>query len=186
VPLREGFESRTPAIPPRHLLITGGSQGARHLNQTVWAALDGLCERFEEVVHVAGRQGAEGVERQARAGYRGMPFVDDMASLMARADLVVSRAGVGTIAEVTAVGLPMVLVPGMFGGGHQEENAAAMVDAGAAVSIGDAKLTPGSLLYTLDGLSDDQLGAMATASAAVGRRDAAQRVLGILKEVAGG
>ena len=62
-----------------------------------------------------------------------MAFADDMPALMARADLVVSRAGVGTIAEATAVGLPMILVPGTFGGGHQEENAAAMVAAGAAV-----------------------------------------------------
>ena len=185
VPLREGFEPRTPSIPPRHLLVTGGSQGARHLNQTVWAALDGLCERFEDVVHVAGRQGADGVVAHARAGYRGLTFVDDMASLMARADLVVSRAGVGTIAEVAAVGLPMVLNPGTFGGGHQEENASAMVEAGAAVSIEDVRLTPGSLLSTIDGLTVERLEAMAKGSAAVGRHDAAQRVLGVLKEVVG-
>src|SRR2546421_1226831 len=61
VPLREGFEPGTPEVPPRRLLITGGSQGARRLNQVVWSALDGLCERFEEVVHVAGEQGAEGL-----------------------------------------------------------------------------------------------------------------------------
>ena len=183
VPLREGFEPRTPAVPPRHLLITGGSQGARNLNQAVWGALDQLCSRFEEVVHVAGRQGAEGVERHARPGYRGLTFVDDMPALMREADLVVSRAGVGTIAEIAVVGLPMVLVPGTFGGGHQEENAAAMVEAGAAVSIGDAKLTPESLVSTIDGLTDDRLRAMAKASAATGRTDAAQRVLSVLKEV---
>jgi len=183
VPLREGFEPRTPAVPPRHLLITGGSQGARNLNQAVWGALDQLCSRFEEVVHVAGRQGAEGVERHARPGYRGLTFVDDMPALMREADLVVSRAGVGTIAEIAAVGLPMVLVPGTFGGGHQEENAAAMVEAGAAVSIGDAKLTPESLVSTIDGLKEDRLRAMAKASAATGRADAAQRVLSVLKEV---
>ena len=184
VPLRDGFEQRTPAAPARHLLITGGSQGARNLNQTVWASLDALGERFEEVVHVAGRQGADGVARHSHANYRGLTFVDDMQSLMGTADLVVGRAGVGTIAEATAVGLPMVLVPGTFGGGHQEENAAAMVEAGAAVSIPDAKLTPGSLLFTLDGLTPERLRAMATASAAAGRRDAAQRVLGVLREVA--
>jgi UDP-N-acetylglucosamine--N-acetylmuramyl-(pentapeptide) pyrophosphoryl-undecaprenol N-acetylglucosamine transferase len=183
VPLREGFVPRTPAIPPRHLLITGGSQGARNLNRAVWAALDALGERFAEVVHVAGRQGAEGIASHARAGYRGLSFTDDMPALMAEADLVVSRAGVGTIAEVIAVGLPMVLVPGTFGGGHQEENAAAMVDAGAAVSISDAKLTPESLVYTIDSLSAERLEAMAKASAGVGRRDAAKRVLGVLKEV---
>ncbi len=184
VPLRDGFEPRKPAIPPRHLLVTGGSQGARNLNRAVWGALDALCERFEEVVHVAGRQGAEGVGQHSRPRYHGLAFTDDMPALMASADLVVSRAGVGTIAEVTAVGLPMVLVPGTFGGGHQEENAAAMVDAGAAVRIGDAGLTPESLVSTIDGLTTERLQAMAKASAAAGRRDASQRVLVVLHEVA--
>ena len=186
VPLREGFEPRTPASPARHLLITGGSQGARNLNQTVWASLEALGQRYEEVVHVAGRQGADGVARHSHAHYRGVTFVDDMQSLMATADLIVCRAGVGTIAEATAVGLPMVLIPGTFGGGHQEENAAAMVEAGAAVSIPDGKLTPDSLLSTLDGLTPERLRAMAKASASSGRRDAAQRVLSVLREVVRG
>lgn len=186
VPLREGFVQRTPDAPARRLLITGGSQGARNINQTVWAALDELGRRFEEVVHIAGRQGADGVAHHSHAHYRGLTFVDDMQSLMSTADLVVSRAGVGTIAEVTAVGLPMVLIPGTFGGGHQEENAAAMVDAGAAVSIPDIQLTPDSLIDALNGLTPERLRAMAKASAATGRRDAAQRVLAVLREVVRG
>jgi UDP-N-acetylglucosamine--N-acetylmuramyl-(pentapeptide) pyrophosphoryl-undecaprenol N-acetylglucosamine transferase len=184
VPLRDGFELRKPAVPPRRLLVVGGSQGARNLNQAVWGALDALTERFEMVVHVAGRKGAEGVAQHSHEHYHGLAFTDEMPALMAGADLVVSRAGVGTIAEVTAVGLPMVLVPGTFGGGHQEENAAAMVDAGAAVRIADNKLTPASLVSTLDGLTADRLRAMAKASAAAGRRDAAQGVLAVLREVA--
>jgi UDP-N-acetylglucosamine--N-acetylmuramyl-(pentapeptide) pyrophosphoryl-undecaprenol N-acetylglucosamine transferase len=184
VPLRDGFEPRTPAVPPRRLLVTGGSQGARHINEAVWGALDELRKRFEEVVHVAGRQGGAGVTAHSAAGYRGLTFTDDMAALMANADLVVSRAGVGTIAEIAAVGLPMVLVPGTFGGGHQEENAKAMVDAGAAVRIGDAELSPAILVATIDGLSADRLRAMAKASAGAGRRDAAARVLAVLHEVA--
>ena len=103
---------------------------------------------------------------------------------MRRADLVISRAGVGTIAEATAVGLPMVLVPGTFGGGHQEDNAAAMVEAGAAVSIRDADLSARTLVAAIDSLQPTQLEAMARASSAAGRRDAAQRVLGVLREVA--
>jgi UDP-N-acetylglucosamine--N-acetylmuramyl-(pentapeptide) pyrophosphoryl-undecaprenol N-acetylglucosamine transferase len=186
VPLRDGFAPRTPAIPPHRVLFTGGSQGARQLNEAVWSALDDLCTRFEEVIHVAGRQGADGVAAHARERYTGMAFADEMPSLMARADLVVSRAGVGTIAEATAVGLPMILVPGTFGGGHQQENAAAMVDAGAAVRIGDSVLTGPTLLAALDRLDAAKLRAMAAASAAAGRRDAAQRVLGVLHEVAKG
>ena len=184
VPLREGFTPRIPEVPPRRLLITGGSQGARNLNQAVWSALDALCARFEEVIHLAGRQGAAGVAQHARVRYSGMGFTDDMAGLMSGADLIVGRAGVGTIAEATAVGLPMVLVPGTFGGGHQEENAAAMVDAGAAVRLADAELTGATLVATIAGLDDDRLRAMAKASASSGRRDAAVRVLAVLREVA--
>ena len=184
VPLRKGFMPRTPDVPPRRLLVTGGSQGARNLNHAMWSAIDHLCSRFEEVVHVAGQQGAAGVERNARACYRGMAFTDDMPDLMTSADLIVSRAGVGTIAEATAVGLPMILVPGTFGGGHQEENAASMVEAGAAVRIADAELSGKSLIATIEGLDDDRLRAMAKASAAAGRRDAAKRVLEVLNEVA--
>lgn len=184
VPLRDGFLPRTPDVPPRRLLITGGSQGARHLNEATWSALDELCARFEEVVHVAGEQGSEGVRLHARSGYRGLTFVEDMAELMGRADLIVSRAGVSTIAEAAAVGLPMVLVPGTFGGGHQELNAAAMVEAGAAVRIADAELTGEALVRTIDGLAAERLRAMAAASSEAGRRDAAQRVLAVLHEVA--
>ena len=184
VPLRDGFLPRTPASPARRLLVTGGSQGARRLNQAVWGALDELTRRFEEVVHLAGRQGSSGVADHAHAGYRGLAFSDDMPALMADADLVVSRAGVGTIAEITAVGLPMVLVPGTFGGGHQEENAAAMVEAGAAVRIADEDLSAAGLVAALDGLAPERLRAMAKASSAAGRRDAAQRVLAVLREVA--
>ncbi len=185
VPLRNGFAPRTPNVPPRRLLITGGSQGARHINEAVWGALDQLLQRLEEVVHIAGRQGAEGVALHARPGYRGLAFADDMPALMGEADLVVSRAGVGTIAESSVVGLPMVLVPGTFGGGHQEENAKAMVDAGAAVRIADGELNPETLVATLDSLTPERLRAMARAASVLGRRDAAKRVLAVLHEVAG-
>jgi len=184
VPLREGFRQRTPDVPPRRQLVMGGSQGARHLNQAVWSALDALCARFEEVIHVAGVQGTDGIASHARPGYTGLSFVEDVPALMARADLIFCRAGVGTIAEAALVGLPMILVPGTFGGGHQEENAKAMVDAGAAVRIADSELTADTLVRCIDGLTGDRLGAMATASAAIGRPDAAQRVLAVLHEVA--
>jgi UDP-N-acetylglucosamine--N-acetylmuramyl-(pentapeptide) pyrophosphoryl-undecaprenol N-acetylglucosamine transferase len=185
VPLREGFVPRSPNVPPRVLLITGGSQGARNINRAVWGALPQLCEPFDEVIHVAGRQGEAGVAEHRRERYTGMSFTEAMPELMARADLIVSRAGVGTIAEATAVGLPMVLVPGTFGGGHQQDNATAMADAGAAVVIKDAELDPQSLLETLAALRPEQLAGMARASQATGRRDAAERVLGVLHEVAG-
>src|SRR5437773_1791760 len=106
VPLREGFEPRIPDIPPRRLLVTGGSQGARRLNEATWAALDELCARFEEVIHVAGQQGRHGVERYARERYGGMAFADDMPAVMARAGLVVRPGGVRQVPEAARGGLP--------------------------------------------------------------------------------
>jgi UDP-N-acetylglucosamine--N-acetylmuramyl-(pentapeptide) pyrophosphoryl-undecaprenol N-acetylglucosamine transferase len=184
LPLRSGFEPRTPAVPPRTLLVTGGSQGALNINTTVWACLDDLLSRYPDVIHLTGRQGAEEARTHARPGYTAIAFTADMAGLLARADLVVSRAGVGTLAELTAVGLPSVLVPGTFGGGHQEHNAAALVDAGAALRLGDRELGPETFLATLDGLDPERLHALAAASAAMGRRDAASRVVAVLKRVA--
>jgi UDP-N-acetylglucosamine--N-acetylmuramyl-(pentapeptide) pyrophosphoryl-undecaprenol N-acetylglucosamine transferase len=186
LPLREGFEPATPRVPPRRLLVTGGSQGARRINQAVWGALGALLDRFEEVIHLAGAQGAEEIERRRRPGYRPLAFHDDMPGLMREADLVVSRAGVGTLAEITAMGLPSVLVPGTFGGGHQEENAEALVSAGAAVRVSDDELTPDRLVDVLSSLDADSLRRMAASARGLGRRDAAQQVLRVLEEVAGG
>jgi UDP-N-acetylglucosamine--N-acetylmuramyl-(pentapeptide) pyrophosphoryl-undecaprenol N-acetylglucosamine transferase len=182
-PLRPGFERRVPEAPPRRLLVTGGSQGARRLNHAVWGALDGLLDGVEEVVHVTGAQGEAEAARRARPGYRPVAFSDEMPRLFAEADLVLCRAGVGTCAELTAVGLPAIVVPGTFGGGHQERNAAELARAGAAVRIADAELTPGTLLAAVRGLTSERLRAMAAASAALGRPDAAQAIVRVLEEV---
>lgn len=184
-PLRPGFARRVPDVPARRLLVMGGSQGARRLNQAVWGSLGALLDAFEEVVHLTGRQGEAEAAGLARSGYRPIAFSDDVPGLLAAADLVVSRAGVGTCAELTAVGLPAVVVPGTFGGGHQEHNAAELVRAGAAVRIGDAELTPDTLVDTLRSLTEERLRGMAAASAALGRLDAADAIVGVLEEVAG-
>lgn len=183
-PLRPGFRRRTPEAPARTLLVMGGSQGARRLNQAVWAALPQLLERFAVVIHLTGAQGEAESGRHRREGYRPLAFSSEMPALLAEADLVVCRAGVGTIAEVTAVGLPAVVVPGTFGGGHQEENAHRLVRAGAAHRIGDAELDPASLIAALDSLDAGRLRSMAAASASLGRPDAARDIVRILREVA--
>jgi UDP-N-acetylglucosamine--N-acetylmuramyl-(pentapeptide) pyrophosphoryl-undecaprenol N-acetylglucosamine transferase len=183
-PLRPGFRPAAPQAPARRLLVLGGSLGARRLNQAVWGALDQLLERFEEVVHVAGRQAEADLPRFARPRYRGLPFTGEMPDLMAAADLVVSRAGVGTISEITACGLPAVLVPGTFAGAHQEANAAVLVAEGAAVRLADAELDSERLLATLDDLTPDRLRDLAAASRRLGRPDAARRIVEVLRELA--
>jgi UDP-N-acetylglucosamine--N-acetylmuramyl-(pentapeptide) pyrophosphoryl-undecaprenol N-acetylglucosamine transferase len=184
VPLRAEFRRAAPQVPPKNLLVVGGSIGARRINHAVWGALDELLQRFESVVHVAGRQAEPDLPRFQRDHYRGLAFTDEMPELMAAADLVVSRAGVSTLSEITASGLPSVLIPGTFAGAHQEENAAVLVEEGAAVRLGDDELTSESLLRTLDSLQPDFLRSMAEASARLGRPDAARRVVQVLTEVA--
>ncbi len=183
-PLRPGFRRGRPRVPARSLLVVGGSQGALRLNEAVWQALPGLLEQFAEVVHLTGRQGEAEAAQHARPGYRPLAFSDDMPTLLAQADLVVGRAGVGTCAELTAVGLPAVLVPGTFGGGHQEKNAELLVRSGAAVRLADSSLSGPTLLETVASLSSERLARMAEASAKLGRPEAASDVIRVLREVA--
>jgi UDP-N-acetylglucosamine--N-acetylmuramyl-(pentapeptide) pyrophosphoryl-undecaprenol N-acetylglucosamine transferase len=183
-PLRRGFRRRMPEIPPRKLLVMGGSQGALKINQAVWGALDELLARFEEVIHLTGAQGQGQAAELARPRYRPLAFSNDMPQLLNQADLVVCRAGVGTISEATAVGLPMIVVPGTFGGSHQERNATDLVEAGAAVRLDDAGLGPSSLLESINNLGESKLREMAEASARLGRPDAAEKVVKMLWEVA--
>lgn len=184
VPLRGEIRPASPQAPARRLLVLGGSLGARRINRAVWGGLDALLTRFETVVHVAGRQAEADLPRYDRDRYRGLTFTDEMPRLLAEADLVVSRAGVGTISEITACGLPSVVIPGTFAGAHQEANAQVLVEEGAAVRIADDDLTSETLLRTLDSLQPEQLRSMAEAAASLGRPDAAQRVVRILREVA--
>lgn len=182
-PLRAGFQPRTPSVPPRRLLVMGGSQGARRINQAVWGALPGLLSRFAEVVHLTGAQGGQEGALLARPGYRPLTFSTEVPQLMGEADLVLSRSGLGTVAEITAVGLPAIVVPGRFGGGHQERTALELVREGAAVRLADADLSADTLLATLDSLRGEKLQAMAAASRALGRPDAAQSIVRVLLEV---
>lgn len=183
-PVRPGFAPREPSLPPRRLLVVGGSQGARRINETVWSALDGLLERFEEVIHLTGEQGRARSVEFARPRYRPLAFAPDMPALMGEADLVLCRAGIGTLAEVAAVGLPAIVVPGTFGGAHQERNATRMVRAGAALRLADADLDAGALLAAVDSLDLERLRLMAAASAALGRPGAARDIVAVLREVA--
>jgi UDP-N-acetylglucosamine--N-acetylmuramyl-(pentapeptide) pyrophosphoryl-undecaprenol N-acetylglucosamine transferase len=129
------------------ILVLGGSQGARALNETVPAGIALLAAEIRpEVWHQAGASMldiARSAYERARVAGRVEPFIDDMAAAYLWADLVICRAGALTIAELTAVGLGALLVP--FPGAvddHQTRNAEYLVRAGAAVLIPQAELTP--------------------------------------------
>jgi UDP-N-acetylglucosamine--N-acetylmuramyl-(pentapeptide) pyrophosphoryl-undecaprenol N-acetylglucosamine transferase len=192
-PVRQEFltDADPPRVPPRRLLVFGGSLGSRRLNAAVLAALPGLMELGLEVDHVVGGDtaGAEERERLAReyAGrYSVTGFAHDLPQRLAAADLVVARAGGSGLAEIAASGRPAVVVPGNFGGGHQRPNALAASEAGFAVLVEDAQFDGPRLLSTVRELVADpeRLRQMAAAARAWARPDAADRVAQLVLETA--
>ena len=128
------------------LLVTGGSQGARRLNQSVAAAAPAFAAAGVQVLHVVGPTGE--VDVPAKQGPAGPPYVvetyvDRMDLAYAAADAVLCRAGANTVTEVSGVGLPAIYVPLPIGNGEQALNARPVVDAGGGLLVADADLDPG-------------------------------------------
>ncbi|HET7433031.1 MAG TPA: undecaprenyldiphospho-muramoylpentapeptide beta-N-acetylglucosaminyltransferase [Nocardioides sp.] len=165
------------------LLVTGGSQGARHLNQAVSAAAPALAEAGAQVLHVQGKHG--GAE-PAPTGvpYVVLDYVDRMDLALAAADLAVCRAGANSVVEAAATGLPAVLVPLPIGNGEQELNARPVVDAGGALLVADAELTVDWVTDHVPALLGDpaRLEAMSAAAQALVPRDADDRLARIVVE----
>jgi UDP-N-acetylglucosamine--N-acetylmuramyl-(pentapeptide) pyrophosphoryl-undecaprenol N-acetylglucosamine transferase len=137
-------------------LVLGGSQGARRLNQAVVSALPQLKNSGWTIVHSIGRRDFPAQSAVQSANYQPVEYIEDMAQALASADLVISRAGATAIAEFTAAGLPMVLVPYPHAAeGHQDLNADAVAQAGAAIKVSDRDFTAEKLLSILSDRSLD-------------------------------
>jgi UDP-N-acetylglucosamine--N-acetylmuramyl-(pentapeptide) pyrophosphoryl-undecaprenol N-acetylglucosamine transferase len=176
----------------RVLLIFGGSQSVRRFNAAVAEALPRLVERVT-VLHVTGDDGyaaalagREGLPAAVRRRYRPYPFLrDEMLAALAAADLVVGRAGSSTLAEVTAMGLPMVVVPYPHAAGHQRANAASLVAAGAARLVDDEAFDAAALLDAATLLDDPAAhAAMSAAALALGCPHAADAVADLVMAAA--
>ena len=166
------------------ILIVGGSQGAHAINLAVMDALPRLRQGRE--IRILHQTGAEDQDRVAAAYVKAgidadvKAFFHDMASRYGRADLVVCRAGATTVAELTALGKVALFIPYPFAAdNHQELNARALVDEGAARMVLEKDLTGGDLAWHLDALAGapDLLAAMASRSKALGKPDAARTIV---------
>ena len=160
------------------LLVFGGSQGARSLNNAAQAAAPRLRAAGVQVLHATGPKNTVSIgPADGEPGgppYVTVPYLERMDLAYAAADLAVCRAGAGTVAECAAVGLPAVYVPLPIGNGEQRLNARPVVDAGGGVLVADAELTADRLADTVLPILADpaRIAGMAAAAARLGRRDA--------------
>jgi len=197
IPVRPKFFSLPDPDPAKpHLLVFGGSQGARILNNQVPPVVAKLLEAVPglTVLHQSGMRHAQVTEAAYLASgadpsrWEVRPFIDDMPTCFSRASLVMSRAGASTVAELAAAGRPALLVPfAAASDGHQQRNAEAMVKSGAAVMLNEWDLdVKGRLLDTLVQLLNDRerLHAMSLAARTQAHPDAAERIARKLAELA--
>lgn len=156
------------------LLVTGGSLGAKRLNDTFAASVATLGEAGVQVLHVTGRD-KDFVPEGAVDGvpYVVVPYVDRMDLAYSAADVAVCRSGANTVCELTAVGLPGLYVPLPIGNGEQRLNAAGVVEAGGGALTEDAAVTPAWVREQVVPLLTDteRVAAMSAAAASVGERD---------------
>ncbi len=198
-PVRRAVAERAgaPYIPPGDypvsLLVIGGSQGARILSDTVPAAVARLPEalrgrlrvshqaREEDRARVEGFYAGHGIAAEVR------PFFNDVPRRMSEAQLVISRAGASSIADIAAIGRPAILVPyAAAAADHQTANARGLTEAGGAIRIPESRLSAESLAEQIRLVLDNPDGAsqMAASALSCAVPDAVERLAGMVEELA--
>ncbi|GAA4667980.1 undecaprenyldiphospho-muramoylpentapeptide beta-N-acetylglucosaminyltransferase [Streptomyces chumphonensis] len=168
------------------LLVTGGSQGARRLNEVVQAIAPVLQRSGIQILHAVGPKNdlPQTDNMPGMPPYLPVPYLDRMDLAYAAADMMLCRAGAMTVAELSAVGLPAAYVPLPIGNGEQRLNAQPVVKAGGGLLVDDAELTPewiqGNVLPVLT--DPHRLYDMARSAAEFGRRDADELLVGMVHE----
>ncbi|MGM9892200.1 undecaprenyldiphospho-muramoylpentapeptide beta-N-acetylglucosaminyltransferase [Limosilactobacillus sp.] len=170
------------------LMIFGGSQGAPKINQTVVDAIPEFNKRNYQVLFATGQKRYEHVKQQLAsvklgANVKVVPYIKNMPAKMPKVAALVSRAGATTIAEVTALGVPTILIPSPYvTANHQVKNAQALVRKNAGLMITEDKLDARSLLVQADKIMQnaDLRQEMATAAKKLGKPDAADHLIKVL------
>lgn len=193
VPLRPGFAPRPyrRQVGKLRVLILGGSQGAKTLNEVLPEALSRLDAPLE-VVHQCGKAHLESVqecyEKLETSFATVTPFIDDMPAALGDADIVVGRAGASAVSEIAAVGRPSLLIPYPFASGdHQRLNAEALEEGGAAICIRNQEATVERVHSELHRLvtNREELVKMSEAARRLGRPEAAMAVAADFLSLAG-
>ena len=170
------------------LMIFGGSQGAPKINQTVVDAIPEFNQRDYQVIFATGQKRYDHVKEQLKnvrigSNIKVVPYIKDMPAKMPRVAALVSRAGATTIAEVTALGVPTILIPSPYvTANHQVKNAQALVKKNAGVMITEDQLDARSLLVQADKIMQNKelREEMAAAAKKMGKPDAADHLIKVL------
>ena len=182
-----------PGDYPMSILVMGGSQGARILSDVVPEAIASLPKELRQNIRVAHQARAEDGMRVATyyadAGIDAnvQPFFDDVPNRMSEAQLVISRAGASTVADLTVIGRPAILVPyAAATGDHQTANARGMVDAGAAILMPESEFTAPALAEQITAVLTDGAAAlkMSQMATACGKPDATERLVALVEDLA--
>ena len=198
-PVRQAVRDRAgaPYIPPgdypMSLVVIGGSQGARILSDVVPAAIAALPDALRRLLRVAHQAREEDMARvteaYAAAGIDAevKPFFADIPRRLAEAQLVISRSGASSVADISVIGRPSILIPfAAATGDHQTANARGLVDAGAAILIPESQLAPSSLAAQIAAVLGAPSGAAQMAANALrcGRPDATERLVEMVERLA--
>ena len=167
------------------ILVVGGSQGAVAVNKLVREAAPAWLDLGAYLIHLTGNKDPD-AESLKHPNYISMPFSDNMAGLLQRADLAISRAGAGTLTELAFTGTPAVLIPYPYAAeDHQTYNAKEFQDAGAAVVYQQSKLRAEILQERVSQWlrSPEQLQDMAEKASALAVTDSAQRLAELVRSL---
>lgn len=184
--LSAGLSTNKPAV-----LIFGGSRGARPINEAVIQALPELAEKAYQVLYVTGDVHYENVKKEVELVGNPKnvvikPFIHNMPEVLAGIDLVVSRAGATTLAEITSLGIPSILIPSPYvTNNHQEKNAKALSDHGAAQVLLEKNLTGNSLVKHIDSilLNSETLTEMKAKAKKMGVPDSAFKLYSLMEQL---
>ena len=190
---RAGAAYIPPGDYPMSILVMGGSQGARILSDAVPGAIAALPDELRRHIRVSHQARAEDLERvTAFYADHGIPaevktFFNDVPARMSEAQLVISRAGASTLADLTVIGRPSILIPfAAAAGDHQTANARGLVDCGGAILMPESRVEPAALAEQITNVLGHPEGAvqMAHAALASGIPDATERLVALVEHLA--
>jgi UDP-N-acetylglucosamine--N-acetylmuramyl-(pentapeptide) pyrophosphoryl-undecaprenol N-acetylglucosamine transferase len=199
-PVRSAVRERAGAgyIPPgdypMSILVIGGSQGAKALSDVVPPAIAGLPLEMLRNLRISHQARDEDGERvatyYAEHGVNAdvQPFFTDIPTLMSECQLIISRAGASSVADISVIGRPSILVPYPHAtGDHQSANARGLVEAGAAIKMPESQLTVETLQHALMAILENEQGALQMANAALrtSKPEAADHLAALVEELAG-